>query len=141
MFSQNGELRSPTARVGWRVWGTQRISTGFASWLCCCADIAQREINQRQGGHRVGHRPTFEYTYFSYRTVNRPVRRSREGRRRRSKPRRSAAAARRLHFGGGVQRRRTAKGTTVHMRLCSFYTVHRLSCRQASCGHAKTNPL
>jgi len=24
------------------VWGTQEISTGFTSWLCCCSDVAHR---------------------------------------------------------------------------------------------------
>ena len=28
-----------TADIGWRVWGTQKISTGFASWLRYCTDV------------------------------------------------------------------------------------------------------
>jgi len=31
-----------TAQISWRVWGTQQISTGFASWLRYCSDVAQR---------------------------------------------------------------------------------------------------
>ena len=31
-----------TAEIDWPVWGTQRISTGFACWLRYCTDAAQR---------------------------------------------------------------------------------------------------
>jgi len=31
-----------TPEIFWRVWGTPQISTGFASWLCYCTDVAQR---------------------------------------------------------------------------------------------------
>jgi len=31
-----------TAEIGWWVWGTQQISTGFASWLRYCTNVAQR---------------------------------------------------------------------------------------------------
>ena len=31
-----------TAGIGWRVWAPQQISTGFASWLRCCTNVAQR---------------------------------------------------------------------------------------------------
>jgi len=30
------------AETCWRVWGTQQISTGFASWLRYCTDVAQQ---------------------------------------------------------------------------------------------------
>jgi len=33
---------SLTAETGWRVWTPQQISTGFASWLRYCTDVAQR---------------------------------------------------------------------------------------------------
>jgi len=31
-----------TTEIGWRVWATQQISTGFASCLRYCIDVAQR---------------------------------------------------------------------------------------------------
>jgi len=31
-----------TAEICWRVWAPQQISTGFASWLRYCRDVAQR---------------------------------------------------------------------------------------------------
>jgi len=31
-----------TAEISWGVWGTQQISTGFASWLRYCSDVAHR---------------------------------------------------------------------------------------------------
>jgi len=31
-----------TPEIGWRVWGTQQISTGFACWLRYCTDDAQQ---------------------------------------------------------------------------------------------------
>jgi len=31
-----------TAEIDWRVWGTQQISTGFASWLRYFTDVSQR---------------------------------------------------------------------------------------------------
>jgi len=31
-----------TAEIGWQVWGTQQILTGFASWLRYCSNVAQR---------------------------------------------------------------------------------------------------
>ena len=34
------------AEIGWRVWGPQQISTGFASSIRYCSDIAQRKSNQ-----------------------------------------------------------------------------------------------
>jgi len=30
------------AEIGWRVWGTQQSSAGFASWFSYCTDVAQR---------------------------------------------------------------------------------------------------
>ena len=30
------------AEIGWRIWGTQQISTGFTAWLRYCSDAAQR---------------------------------------------------------------------------------------------------
>jgi len=33
----------PAAEICWRVWCTQQISTGFASWLRYCSDVAQRK--------------------------------------------------------------------------------------------------
>jgi len=32
-----------TAEIGWRVWGTQQISTGCASSLRYCTDVAQQQ--------------------------------------------------------------------------------------------------
>jgi len=42
--SQYGELYfgSVTAEIGWRVWGTQQISTAFASWQRYYTDVAER---------------------------------------------------------------------------------------------------
>jgi len=34
-------FRLLTAEIGWSVWVPQHISTGFASWLRCCTDVAQ----------------------------------------------------------------------------------------------------
>jgi len=43
MSSQYAELLGIlTAEIGWRVWATQQISTGFASCLRYCIDVAQR---------------------------------------------------------------------------------------------------
>ena len=45
------------------VWGTQLISTGFASWQRYCTATLRRWTDGatciRQGGHHVGHWPTF----------------------------------------------------------------------------------
>jgi len=35
-------FRPLTAETGWRVWGTPKISTGFASWFRYCTNVAQR---------------------------------------------------------------------------------------------------
>jgi len=35
-----------TAETSWRIWGTQQISTGFASWLRYCTDVAQWKSNK-----------------------------------------------------------------------------------------------
>jgi len=31
------------AKIDRRIWGTHQISTGFASWLRYCSDVAQRK--------------------------------------------------------------------------------------------------
>jgi len=66
-----------TAENCWRVWGTQQISTGFASWQCYCTvavGVSQTlrcwtegATYIRQGGHHVGHwhaqQPVIEYSF------------------------------------------------------------------------------
>ena len=51
------------------VWGTQLISTGFASWQRYCIATLRRWTDGatciRQGGHHVGHWPTFLVSYKS----------------------------------------------------------------------------
>ena len=41
MSTQYGKLGELAAEICWRVWGNQQISTGFASGLCYCSDVAQ----------------------------------------------------------------------------------------------------
>jgi len=46
-----------TAEIFWRVWGTlSQISTGFASWLPYCTNVAQRRSTKlcRMFGHLLG---------------------------------------------------------------------------------------
>jgi len=31
------------AEIGWQVWASQQISTGFACWLHYCSDVAHRK--------------------------------------------------------------------------------------------------
>jgi len=57
------------AEIGWRVWGTLQISTGFASWqrYCTASSSGRQTLGRwtegatyvRQGDHQVGHWPTF----------------------------------------------------------------------------------
>ena len=42
MSSQYGELRPTSGWDRFGFWGTQRISTGFASWFRYCSDVAHR---------------------------------------------------------------------------------------------------
>ena len=45
-----------TAEIGSGVWGTQQISTGFASWLRYCSDVAHRRPTKlcMMFGHLLG---------------------------------------------------------------------------------------
>jgi len=47
---------SLTAEICWRVWGTLAISTGLASWLRYCTDVAQRRSTKlcRMCGRLLG---------------------------------------------------------------------------------------
>ena len=75
MFSQYSELRLTNGWDRVRLFGApQQISTGLASWLRYCSDVAHRKPTKPctmfdrlygpvhyiwQGGHHVGRRPTF----------------------------------------------------------------------------------
>ena len=55
-----------TAEICWRVWGTQQISTGFASWFRYCSDVAQRKPTKL---HDVWPSPALVYYVCIFWTV------------------------------------------------------------------------
>jgi len=49
-------MTKPRHATGWNLLGWQQISTGFASWLCYCSDVAQRRSTKlcTMFGHLLG---------------------------------------------------------------------------------------
>ena len=80
MSSQYGELRPQRMRSVWLFGTPKQISTGFSSWLRYCTafeqwapaklcSIEQRALPStynRQGGHHVGHWPTFYFFWHLF---------------------------------------------------------------------------
>jgi len=55
------------AEIGWRVWASQQISTGFTSWLRYCSDVYSTEVNHTL--HDVWPFPWLVHCMYTFRAV------------------------------------------------------------------------